>query len=122
MSWHSQTASFAAWVIATYSASVIKSETSSCFLELQEIAPPSIMNVYPEIARLCSSDMPSASEYPSNPFFPLAPYAQNLGVRNTGAPAAVLHRRQHSRLKRTLSQVTYMTLCCKVGQHYSMVS
>ncbi|KAJ7216871.1 hypothetical protein B0H12DRAFT_1272835 [Mycena haematopus] len=56
ISWRSQPASFAACVIATYSASVVERETISCFLELQEMAPPSIMNANPEIARLCSCD------------------------------------------------------------------
>jgi hypothetical protein len=36
-----QTASLAAWVAATYSASVVDNVTNSCFLEDQETAPPS---------------------------------------------------------------------------------
>src|SRR5882762_2928753 len=40
----SQKASFAAWVAATYSASVVEAVTKLCFFELQLIAPPSSRN------------------------------------------------------------------------------
>jgi hypothetical protein len=54
-------ASLAAWVDATYSAFVVDSVMSSCFRELQDIAPPSIRNAYPVITCRCSWDAPSAS-------------------------------------------------------------
>ncbi|KIK32661.1 hypothetical protein CY34DRAFT_100975, partial [Suillus luteus UH-Slu-Lm8-n1] len=57
----SQMASFAACVAATYSASVVESVTSSCFFELQDTAPPSSKNAYPEIACLCSWEALSTS-------------------------------------------------------------
>src|ERR1700678_1288717 len=63
----SHIASLAAWVAATYSASVVDNVTNSCFFEDHEIAPPSTRNTYPVIARLCSCDDPSASTYPTNP-------------------------------------------------------
>src|SRR5277367_4905837 len=65
----SHIASLAAWVVATYLASVVDNVTNSCFFEDHETAPPSTRNTYPEIARLCSCDAPSASTYPSKPRF-----------------------------------------------------
>jgi hypothetical protein len=59
-----QMASFAAWVAATYSASVVDRVTISCLFELHETAPPSIRKTYPEIAWRSSFDIPSASVYP----------------------------------------------------------
>ena len=49
-----QIASLAAWVCVMYSASIVDNVTNSCFFEDQEMAPPSIIKTYPEIARLCS--------------------------------------------------------------------
>src|SRR5277367_6563720 len=63
----SHIASLAAWVAAMYSASVVDNVTNSCFFEDHETPPPSTRNMYPEIARLCSCDAPSASTYPSRP-------------------------------------------------------
>ncbi|KIJ07284.1 hypothetical protein PAXINDRAFT_50172, partial [Paxillus involutus ATCC 200175] len=57
----SQMASFEACVAATYSASVVERVTSSCFFDAHETAPPSSRNAYPDIARRCSWDAPSAS-------------------------------------------------------------
>ena len=37
-------ASLAAWVITTYSDSVVNSEMIACFLEFQEMAPQSMQN------------------------------------------------------------------------------
>src|SRR5882762_8065368 len=53
--------SFAACVVATYSASVVDRVTSSCFFNDHETAPLSIRMTKPEIAHLCSRDAPSAS-------------------------------------------------------------
>jgi len=44
MKLRSQMASFAVCVDATYSALVVDKVTSSCLQELQETAPPSMMN------------------------------------------------------------------------------
>src|ERR1700761_5989753 len=59
-----QIASFAAWVRAIYSASVVDKEIVSCLFDDHETAPPLSINTYPEIACLSSCDIPSASEYP----------------------------------------------------------
>ena len=64
-----QTASFAAWVAATYLASVVYKVTNSCFFEDHETAPPSTRKTKPKIAHLCSCEAPSASTYPSNSLF-----------------------------------------------------
>ena len=60
-----QIASFAACVTATYSDSVVDSETRACFLKFHETAPPSMQKAYPDIACRCSCEFPSASLYPS---------------------------------------------------------
>jgi hypothetical protein len=60
---HSQRASFAACVAATYSALVVDNATMSCHFALQEMASPSIRKAYPEMACLSLFDIPSASEY-----------------------------------------------------------
>ena len=51
----SQSASFAAYVAATYSLSVVDSEIIACRFALQETAPPLMMKAYPEIAFLSSA-------------------------------------------------------------------
>ena len=62
---HSHKASFAACVAATYSLSVVESDTISCRLDDHETAPPSIKNAYPDTAFLSSAMLPSASAYPT---------------------------------------------------------
>jgi hypothetical protein len=42
---HIHCASFAAWVAAMYSASVVDRATIGCFFELHEMAPPSIVKM-----------------------------------------------------------------------------
>ena len=42
-------ASFVTCVMATYSDSVVESDTKVSFLEFQEITPPSMQNTWPEI-------------------------------------------------------------------------
>ena len=61
-------ASLVVCVVVTYSDSAVESVTIFCFLEDQETAPPSIRNVYPVIACLCSCVALSASVNPSKPF------------------------------------------------------
>ena len=41
---HIHIASLAAWVITTYSDSVVDSEMIACFIKFQETAPPSMQN------------------------------------------------------------------------------
>ncbi|KIK36294.1 hypothetical protein CY34DRAFT_94692 [Suillus luteus UH-Slu-Lm8-n1] len=57
----SHNASLAACVAATYSLSIVESETMSWCLDDHETAPPSIKNAYPETALLSSPMLPSAS-------------------------------------------------------------
>ena len=45
----SQSASFTACVAVMYSASIVDNVTIGCFLELQDMAPPSIMKMYPDV-------------------------------------------------------------------------
>jgi len=57
--------SLAACVTAMYSASAVDSVTNSCFHELHETMPPSMMNVWLEMAQWCSCEALSASVYPN---------------------------------------------------------
>ena len=63
------TTSFAVWVAATYSASVVDNVTSSCFFDDHDTALPLMRNTYPKIAHLCSCNAPSALTYPTSPLF-----------------------------------------------------
>ena len=50
----SQIASFAAWVRAMYSASVVDREMVSCHLDDHDTAPPLSIKTYPDMACLSS--------------------------------------------------------------------
>ena len=62
-----------------YLASVVDNAMMGYFLELQEIAPPSMMNVYPNIECQCSCDAQSASEKPVRPTSP-SPMTSHLFI------------------------------------------
>src|SRR6266481_6239367 len=61
----SQTASFAPWQLAMYSASVLDVATVGCFLELQEIMPVPRLKAYLDVERRVSVQAPqSESTHP----------------------------------------------------------
>src|SRR5882762_2881867 len=57
-------ASFAAWVCAMYSASVLNNAIMYCFFELQDMAPFPKWKEYPEMECRCFWPAQSASQYP----------------------------------------------------------
>ena len=61
VSLRSQMHSFAACVVATYSALAVERVISSCLREAQDTAPLSIRKAKPEMAWWCSCDVPLAS-------------------------------------------------------------
>ena len=62
----SQSASFEAWVTATYSDSVVDSEIISCRLAAQEMAPPCNRKAYPDIVCLSSATSANSGKFHSN--------------------------------------------------------